>query len=706
MYRICSLTILAAVAAAVCCGVCHAAQYDQAKLIDVLKSDAPSADKAIACKHLAICGNQEAVPALAALLPDRELSSWARIALEAIPGEAADAALREALGKVQGRLLVGVINSLGVRRDGKAVEALVARLKDADAQVASVSAVALGHIGGETAAEALEASLATAPEGVRSAVAEGCILCAERAATAGKTADAVRIYSAVAKAAVPAQRVLEATRGLILVQGPAGVPLLREQLQSTDKGRLALGLRVARELPGSEVTEALIVELGKAPPSRQALLILALADRGDKAALPAVMQVAKAGAEGARGVALRALRRLGDAACVPVLLEAAQDADPEVAQTAIAVLADMPGAEIDKELAGQLLQAEGKLQQVLIELAGRRPIVGAAAALRKAADDPDAATRATALTALGATVELGDLDVLVGRVAQPREDDDPAVAQKALATACQRMADREAASAKLIAATSQAAVPVKCRFLEILAGVGGPGALRALSAAAKDADPQIQDAASRLLGEWMDLDVAPVLLDLAQNAAEEKYKIRAMRGYIRLVRQFDMPDEQRVQMCRTALATAQRPAEKKLVLEVIGRYPNGAMLSLALEAAKVPELKNEAAAVAMIIAGKSGGRSDELQKMLREMGHSTVAIEIVKAEYGAGNRVKDVTTILRKHVHDFPVIILPSPSFNATFGGDPASGVVKQLKVQYRMEGKPGEASFAEDSTIVLPMPK
>jgi hypothetical protein len=200
--------------------------------------------------------------------------------------------------------------------------------------------------------------------------------------------------------------------------------------------------------------------------------------------------------------------------------------------------------------------------------------------------------------------------------------------------------------------------------------------------------------------------VAPVLLDLAQNAADDKYKIRALRGYIRLVRQFNMPDAQRAEMCRAALQAAQRTAEKKLILEVIGRYPNVAMLALALEAARTPELKNEALAVAMIIADKAGRRSPELEKILKETGQGTVKIEIVKAEYGAGASVKDVTTILRKHVHDFPVIILPSPSYNATFGGDPAPGVVKQLKVQYRMAGKPGEISLSENATIALPMPK
>jgi len=79
-------------------------------------------------------------------------------------------------------------------------------------------------------------------------------------------------------------------------------------------------------------------------------------------------------------------------------------------------------------------------------------------------------------------------------------------------------------------------VAARCRFLEILASMGGPTALAAVGAAAKDATPEIREAASRLLGEWMDVDAAPVLLDLAKTATEEKYKVRTLRGYIRLVR--------------------------------------------------------------------------------------------------------------------------------------------------------------------------
>ena len=102
----------------------------ESDLIGVLKSDSPPGDKAIACKRLAIYGSAEAAPELAKLLSDDSLASWARIALEAIPGAKVDEALRKASESLQGRLLIGTINSIGVRRDAGAVETMNTRLKE------------------------------------------------------------------------------------------------------------------------------------------------------------------------------------------------------------------------------------------------------------------------------------------------------------------------------------------------------------------------------------------------------------------------------------------------------------------------------------------------------------------------------------------------------------------------------------------------
>jgi hypothetical protein len=103
---------------------------EETKLIDVLKSGADQKAKADACMSLARYGTKDAVPALAALLTDEKLSHMARYGLEPIPDPSVDVALREALGKVKGRLLTGVIGSCGVRHDSQAIQPIAALLQD------------------------------------------------------------------------------------------------------------------------------------------------------------------------------------------------------------------------------------------------------------------------------------------------------------------------------------------------------------------------------------------------------------------------------------------------------------------------------------------------------------------------------------------------------------------------------------------------
>src|SRR3990172_7763209 len=370
----CVIPILIAASAGTIAQDRPAADLKQRDLLAVLQSDAPKSEKAITCKQLAIHGTEQSVPALAPLLADEELASWARIALEAIPGPVADAALRDALGELQGRLLVGAINSIGVRRDFQAVDALVQKLHHTNAAVASAAAVALGHIGGEQAVKVLMQALVDAPVGVRSAVAEGCILCAEWSLVHDTTAEAVKLYDMVLQADVPDQRHLEAIRGAILARRSAGVPLLIEQLRSDDKKRLGIGLRTARELPGRDVTEALAVELDRLSPDRRPLLLLALADRSDSAVLPTVYKAAQSSSKDLRITAINTLIRLGDVGCVPVLLKAATEDDARLEQAAMEMLVRLPGKDVDADLLARLPQANGKLRQVLIELAGQRQI--------------------------------------------------------------------------------------------------------------------------------------------------------------------------------------------------------------------------------------------------------------------------------------------------------------------------------------------
>ena len=438
-----------------------------------------------------------------------------------------------------------------------------------------------------------------------------------------------------------------------------------------------------------------------------------MADRKETVVLAALLKAAGGGPRQVRIAAVGALGRVGDASCLSPLLEIACDSDAELAQTAKSALVDLPAQNVDQDIVARLGNAQGKLYPLLLELVGERRIK-AVDELVKALDHSDDAVRVAALTSLGTTVPAGKLSVLILQVVAPKHEKDAPAAQRALKVASVRMPDREACAKELAAALERSPMPTKIVLLKILGAVGGTEALASVGAAAKGDSPELQDASSRLLGEWMTIDAAPVLLDLSKTAHGEKYRVRALRGYIRIARQFVMSDQQRCEMCEKALAAATQPAEQKLVLDILAqkRYRNLETLRLAAKMTRdFPKLNKEATQATLVIARELGDEkhsatADEARQIVSHAKLNKVKLEIVKAEYGAGAKQKDVTKMLQKQVANVQLISLPSPSYAATFGGDPMPGTPKKLTIQYRINGKAGDESFAENSLVILPMPK
>jgi HEAT repeat protein len=148
---------------------------DSAKLITVLQSNATLYEKARACQQLGEIGNRDAVPALAALLPDPQLNAYARSGLEGIPDPAAATALREAAAKLKGPLLAGVINSLGVLRDQQAVELLSKMASAPTSGVVSEALLALGNISSPESIRIVQHTLTNGSESFRSEAAAACL---------------------------------------------------------------------------------------------------------------------------------------------------------------------------------------------------------------------------------------------------------------------------------------------------------------------------------------------------------------------------------------------------------------------------------------------------------------------------------------------------------------------------------------------------
>ncbi len=599
--------------------------FTEREQLAVLQSQAPAGEKALACKRLAVCGTPNAVPALAPLLADEQLSSWARIALEVIPGPAADQALRQAAGKLEGRLLVGVINSIGVRRDPAAVNILIERLRDRQPQVASAAALSLGRIGGNKAAGALRTALSKAAPEVRPAVAEGCIRCAEVYLAANNAAAAAKLYDAVRAAPVPGQKVLEATRGAILARGAKGIPLLVEQLRSPDKGRFSIGLRTAREVPGAQATKAIETELWQADPSRQPMLLLALADRDDPTAMPAIVRAARTGSKPLRITAVKVLDRQGKDSSLPVLLEVAADPDPELSQAAMAALVRLPGTAVDEEVLRQLKEANGKSRRVLIDLAGRRGIEAALPAVAGTLQDPDSETRSAALKTLGligGENQLADLAALAQRSSNPAALDEIEAAILAISGRVGGV------SVERLQPLEKAAAPgLRVMALRAFAAAGGPAALQRIKAAADDSDETVQDEAVRALSSWPntwpeDSSAGDALLALAREGKKPSHKVLALRGYLQFL-QADKklkPDD-KVARLEEVLPLLQRPGEKRSAVTVAQEIPSAGALKFLVKLAEDQAAADDACSAIVQSASKD---IPELSKEERQRALQTV----------------------------------------------------------------------------------
>ena len=186
-------------------------------LLGVLESDAKRAGKQYVCRELSIIGTEQSVPVLAEMLADEETSDMARYSLERIPGPAVDKALRGAIRKVRGntKARIGIINSLGQRRDAGSVRMLSRALGRQDEEVAMAAAAALGQIANDQAAEALKEAKDKTSGKLQMVVLDAYLKCADKLVADGNKVQALVIYKELQKEGMPKPIRTAATTGML-----------------------------------------------------------------------------------------------------------------------------------------------------------------------------------------------------------------------------------------------------------------------------------------------------------------------------------------------------------------------------------------------------------------------------------------------------------------------------------------------------------
>lgn len=579
------------------------AYTDPAQMIAILTSTAPMAERQEACRLLAVMGDRTAIPVLAQFLADDALAYLARNALEGMPEAAVDSVFREALATLSGPLRVGLINSIGVRRDAKAVRLLVPCLRDPDPAVAAAAAAALGRIGTTRAVAALERALEGASERLRPALWEGCLDAATRLAAAGHARRARAVYDRLLRQETTAGIRAAAVRGAICSRGAAGPAFLLDQLRGTDTVAVSTAFWVVQhELPGTAASQSLAAALSTLPDERQVALTQALCVRADPVTWPALLELARSGPKGVRLQAIAGLPYAAGSPAVARLVELLDDPDDAISAVAQNALAGWPGQGPDSALSARLDSTAGKRRLAAIQLVGARRLSIAVPGLLRVTREPDPTLRLAALRVLGDLAGAGDLSALLELLANTASPEDGEAIERALRTACGKAADPEVCAGLLAGLLPQAQSGPRQTLLRLLHGVGGAAACQAVLAATDDGDAEVSATAFRLLGEWHGPDVVPHLLRLAETSSHATARLVCLRGCIRLAGNSETPAAQRLDVCRRLVPLAQRDEEKKLLLGVVAGLSGPEALTLAQPGLDNPGTRAEAAAAILTLA--------------------------------------------------------------------------------------------------------
>jgi hypothetical protein len=590
------------------------AEAERAELAALLAAKAtdpavPQPARVWVVRQLEYIGAAESVAALTTLLngPDAELKECARRALEKNPAPAATEALQAALKQgAESAWRIGLIQSLGERRDSAAVELIKPRL--ADKETAFAAASALGKIDDPNAVAALWEAYGRGITGA----ADGLVIAGNRLLSAGDKAAAGDLFKQLYLAGAPQPGATPQATG----HPPASVqvrsaallgwaaadpdsvrPIISEALQQSQPELQAAAVTAATVVYGKPgISATLAPLLPKLSPSAKVYVLRVL----DASAEQQVLAAAGDPEESVQLAALERLGQIGTAASVPLLLKTAGAGSSAAQKVAMTALERMPdpgaGADIARLAAGGEPAARALAINVL---AGRSDYSAAPALLKYAAEsDPEVSAAAcAALARIGTDHELEGLIQLVLAGKTP-------CATAALQAVASRATDKTAAAQKLIAQAKTAVPGQLAPIYDILALLGGSEALITVSTAAASSNAEVKDAAVRALANWPDFTATKPLLVIATDPHTTRvHNALAIQGVARLVKTAETePAADRLKTAQAAMNAATREEDKKLMLSAIASVNDRAAGEMLKPFLSVSQYQKEAGLAALTLA--------------------------------------------------------------------------------------------------------
>ena len=595
----------------------------------------PFYERSLLLRQLAVLCGAESLEPLAALLTDSDpqIREYAREDLEKNPEPKAVEILRAALKKGgDARWEIGLMNSLGIRRDGAAVALISARV--ANAETGRAAMASLGKIATPDAIATLEKALP--------ASAQALVEAAGHLAKEGQSAKAASIAAKVYPLNVSTQVHAAALTVLAAADSMQTRSLIPGALDSDSPNIQAAAVSAAFTAYG---VDGACKELHPRLANLKPVAKLAFLRLANASAEPDAISLLNDPDPAVQAGAITALGRIGSAASVPALLQIAGTArqDSAPVNAALSVISGPGAVEAIRKASAVAKDPKSRAQAIAI-LGLRAEKAAAPELVNYAAEADPVISRAAcaALKTVGTDAELMPMLKLVlgGKVPNA------ASAVRAIAA---RSSARHQCVPNILALGSGAQGKALIPMLDALSLVGGPEALRSVTGYTQASQPEVVEGAVQALCNWPEMDaVAPLLKIGAEAKFPERLRITALRSteHIILSAVDDSP-QSRIDAAMGLLKAAARDEEKNLALSVIASIPNRVSANALLTLVSDEHLKAGACGASLNLANALIAKSD--RGSARKLAKAVIAAKPEEPVVKRAQEIVERIVALEKH---------------------------------------------------------
>ncbi len=574
-------------------------------LIKALDKEADKEIQAFLIGQLQRAGKTESVKPLRKYLDDNRLCEPAVQALLAIGTSAAEKVLLGSLKASTGKNRVTIIKALGELRSKGAAKKILKYASSRDDELRQVALFALANIGDPQAESVLDKVSLDAPSYERLKAPSLYLLYAQRLAELGHKAQCVQICRKLIQSYTAPQESYIPCKAMSILVDTLGEKALADLLQAMDSPDQELRMRaleLSNKIPGEEATTKWITKMEGTAPDVQIQVITMLGERGDKTALPILVEKLESHNKRVRLAAISSAAKLGGSGILEdlaVLLHSEDEEEIAAVQQALFLL---PGNRVIP-LAVKLLKQVPPLSQVaLIEVLSERKARKHVDVVFSMVESEDDRIRLAALEGLKHLVAAEDLPRLIHMLLEETKSRDIRLIQDAIVAGSNQIDEKEKRAALLLEALNTADKDKQTDLLRPLSRIGGQDALHVVIDKTKSEDSRIQTIAISVLSEWPEFGASETLFEICQNTEDIKQLLIAVQGYTRLIHESALEPGEKLARYRKVLDAVSDSSARAIVLAGLANIKSLEAFRLASSYLDDREMRSRAAVAVTRIA--------------------------------------------------------------------------------------------------------